>query len=75
VGVVNVYECSGCGYRAQVYEGGGFVAQNELRHCRATDDLVSVTVSVHGRGGRNAPDDLLVGRCPDCGSATRVVSY
>jgi hypothetical protein len=67
VGVVNVYDCSGCGYRAQVHEGSGFVARNELRHWRATDDLVSVTISVHGHGGRNAPDDLPVGGCPDCG--------
>jgi hypothetical protein len=67
VGVVNVYESSGCGYRAQIYEGHGFVAQNDLRYRRATDDLVSVTVSVQGHGGRNAPADLPVGRCPDCG--------
>ena len=68
MGVVNLYACSGCGYKAEVCEGRGFVAQNELRHCRATDDLVSVTVSVRVDGEPSALDDLAVGRCPDCGS-------
>jgi hypothetical protein len=67
VGVVNVYECSGCGYRAQSTRAGGSSLRTSFDTARATEDLVSVTVSVHGHGGRNAPDDVPVGRCPDWG--------
>lgn len=42
MGVINEYACSNCGYHAEVHEGSGFVIRNELRRCRATNDLVGV---------------------------------
>lgn len=68
VGMIRVYSCAACGYRAEVNEGGGFYAMNELRQCRATNDLVAVTVRVHARGDRNPPHAIPIGVCSDCGS-------
>jgi hypothetical protein len=68
VGAINAYTCAGCGYSAEVREGGGFFVTNELRVCRATNDLVGVTVSVHSHGERKPPPGIAIDACPDCGS-------
>ena len=69
MGVIATYTCPACGYRAEVHEGGGFFAENELRVCRATGDLVAVTTAVHRHGDCEPPPEIAVGACPDCGGA------
>jgi hypothetical protein len=62
--VITEYAWPGCDYHADVHEGAGFVVGKELRRCHATDDLVGVTVSVHGMGVRRPPGDLPLAQCP-----------
>jgi predicted RNA-binding Zn-ribbon protein involved in translation (DUF1610 family) len=68
VGVINVYTCAACGYRAEVHDGSGFFASNEIRLCRATSDLVGVTVSVHSHRDKKPPAGIVIDACPECGN-------
>jgi hypothetical protein len=69
VGVIVEYT-SGCGYRAEVYEGAGFVVVKELRHCQACHELVGVSVRLQSRPARTSPGPTVaLNVCPRCGSA------
>ena len=67
MGSISPYS-SDCGYEAEVYTGAGFVVTKELRECLGCRELVGVVVSTHASGGRKATGDIVLDRCPKCGS-------
>ena len=73
VGVLNAYACEGCGYTAEVSGGPdyGGISHTQTMACRNCQELVDVVIATEEEARARA----VVGRCPRCGRAARLVAW